>query len=112
LPHFSQEKGQSFFLRPVSATGAWLVSAVIFWKSLDSGRDRGPVLEVTAAINVCYDITDRETFLRELSGLQEAMEYFKLKESLLITAEAQPRKIAEKGLKIKIRPFHQWALEH
>ncbi len=47
--------------------------------------------------------------MRELSGLHEAMEYFKLREALLIKAEAQPQEIKEKGLKIKIRPFHQWA---
>jgi len=36
-------------------------------------------LEVTAAINVCYDISDRETYLRELSGLHEALNYFGLR---------------------------------
>ena len=62
-------------------------------------------LEVTAAINVCYDISDRETYLRELSGLHEAMNYFGLREALLISAEAQPQEITERGLKIKIVPF-------
>jgi hypothetical protein len=67
-------------------------------------------LKVTEAINVCYDISDRETLLREVTGLVEAMEYFKLKESLLITADALPRMITEKGLTINISSFHQWAL--
>ena len=68
-------------------------------------------LEVTAAINVCYDLSDRETYLRELSRLHEAMKYFGLREALLITVEAQTEEITDGGLKIKIRPFHQWALE-
>jgi uncharacterized protein len=68
-------------------------------------------LEVTAAVNVCYDLSDRETYLRELSGLQEAMKYFGLREALLITAEAQPQEIMDAGLKTKIVPFYQWALE-
>lgn len=67
-------------------------------------------LKVTEAINVCYDISDRETLLREVTGLVEAMEYFKLKESLLITADALPRMITEKGLTINITSFYQWAL--
>jgi len=68
-------------------------------------------LEVTAAINVCYDISDRETYLRELSGLHEAMKYFGLREALLITAETLSEEITDRGLKIKIVPFYQWALE-
>ena len=78
-------------------------------KEVDFIVKEGP--EVTAAINVCYDISDRETYLRELSGLQEAMNYFGLRETLLITAEAQPQEITERGLKMRIVPFYQWALE-
>ena len=65
---------------------------------------------VTEAINACYDISDRETLSREVTGLVEAMKYFELKESLLITADALPRMITEKGLIINITPFYQWAL--
>ena len=93
-----------------------IIESLSFWnlweKDIETGIGREEYLVLcTRYLSTDEIISVRETFLRELSGLQEAMEYFKLKESLLITAEAQPREITEKGLKIKIRPFHQWALK-
>lgn len=68
-------------------------------------------LNITELINVCYSINDKETLLREISALMEAMKYFKLKESKIIVAEGEKKKISEKGFDIKIVPFYQWALE-
>lgn len=62
-------------------------------------------------INVCYNIDNKETFLRETSALVEAMKYFKLKESKIIIAEGDRRRITEQGFDIQIIPFYQWALD-
>ncbi|MFH0786859.1 MAG: ATP-binding protein [Pseudomonadota bacterium] len=67
-------------------------------------------LKVTEAINVCYDLKDKETYLREISALIEAMKYFGLKESTIIVAEGEGRQIIEQGFPITIIPFYQWAL--
>ena len=68
-------------------------------------------LNVTELINVCYNMDDKETFLRETSALVEAMRYFKLKESKIIIAEGDSKKLTEQGFDIRIVPFYQWALE-
>ncbi|MEW6095377.1 MAG: ATP-binding protein [bacterium] len=68
-------------------------------------------LEITELINVCYNLENKETLLRETSALLEAMRYFKLKESKIIIAEGRSQKITEQGFNIQIIPFYQWALE-
>lgn len=68
-------------------------------------------LKVVELINVCYQLEDRETVLRETSGLLEAMEYFKLKESKIIVCEGESEKISKQGFNIRVIPFYQWALE-
>jgi predicted AAA+ superfamily ATPase len=68
-------------------------------------------LKVVELINVCYQLEDKETFLRETSALIEAMKYFKLKESKIIIAEGKSEKITRQGLSICVIPFCQWALE-
>ena len=67
-------------------------------------------LEIVELINVCYNLEDKETLLRETSALLEAMRYFKLKESKIIIAEGQSKKITKQGFDIHIIPFYQWAL--
>ena len=68
-------------------------------------------LEIVELINVCYNLENKETLLRETSGLLEAMRYFKLKESKIIIAEGERQKITEQGFTIQVIPFYQWALE-
>lgn len=68
-------------------------------------------LEIVELINVCYNLENKETLLRETSALVEAMKYFNLKESKIIIAEGESRKITEQGFDIQILPFYQWALE-
>lgn len=68
-------------------------------------------LKVNEAINVCYDLKEKETLLRETSALIEAMKYFGMKESTIIVAEGEGRQITEQGFKITVIPFYQWALE-
>lgn len=67
-------------------------------------------LQITELINVCYHLEDRETFLQEISGLIEAMKYFKLKNSMIVVGEGENKMITEQGFNISIVPFYQWAL--
>ena len=69
-------------------------------------------LEIVELINVCYTLGNKETLLRETSALLEAMRYFKLKESKIIIAEGEGKKITAQGFDIQIIPFYQWALDY
>jgi len=65
--------------------------------------------KITEAIQVCYslDNTNKE---REINGLVEAMNAFKLKEGIIITSE-QTDEITKKGKKIRILPVFKWVLQ-
>ncbi len=65
-------------------------------------------LDVTAAIQVSYDISDPGTERREIEGLQEAMRKYKLKEGLILTMETSER-MEEKGITVK--PVWEWLLQ-
>ncbi len=67
--------------------------------------------KIRQLINVCYNITEKQTFLREVSSLMEAMRYFGLKEAMIVVAEGDSKTIDEEGFMIDIVPFYQWALE-
>ena len=60
-------------------------------------------------INVSFDINDKETYNREINSLNEGMDYFNLKNSLLITSEIENIvKIEDKT--INILPLWKWLL--
>ena len=63
---------------------------------------------VTKAIQVCYDLNE-DNKEREISGLKEAMDKFKLNEGLLLT-DNQEEEIKIKGKKIKVIPVWKWLL--
>lgn len=65
--------------------------------------------KVTEAIQCCYELT-RENKEREISGLIESMEKFKLKESLILTYD-QEEEIKIDKKKIKVVPVWKWLLE-
>ncbi|MBU1199302.1 MAG: ATP-binding protein [Nanoarchaeota archaeon] len=65
--------------------------------------------KITTAIQVCAEITD-ENKNREIKGLLDAMNAFKLKEGTIITYE-QEEEIKENGKKIKIIPAWKWLLK-
>ena len=68
-------------------------------------------LKIKELINVCHNLEDKETYLREVSALKEAMDYFKLKQAKIITAEGQKRDIKADNFHVSVIPFYQWALE-
>ena len=65
--------------------------------------------EIKQAIQVCYELSE-ENKERELIGLTEAMEKFKLKEGLLLT-NSQEEEIKLDDKKIIIKPVWKWLIE-
>lgn len=60
-------------------------------------------------INVSYDISNPATFKRETSALIEAMDYYAINQSYLITSEAEDV-ITTQSKHIKIIPMWKWLL--
>ncbi len=65
--------------------------------------------EVKQAIQVCYELNE-ENREREIEGLTEAIEKFKLKEGLLLTNNKE-EELKLNGKKIVIKPVWKWLLE-
>ena len=61
-------------------------------------------------INVSYAIDDKKTRKREIDGLIEAMEYFKLDSSYLIT-QSEDSVVEINNKKIYIVPLYKWLIE-
>ena len=64
---------------------------------------------ISLAIQVTKELND-ENEKRELNGLLEVMNEYKLKESILLTEEQEEERIIE-GKKVKIIPVWKWLLE-
>lgn len=67
-------------------------------------------IKISEVINACYNLDDKETYLREINGLCEALRYFKLKRGTIITASGERKDVREAGYQISIVPFHLWAI--
>ena len=66
--------------------------------------------EIKKAIQVCYELNE-ENREREVEGLSEAMEKFRLKEGLLLT-NSQEEELKLNGKRIIIKPVWKWLLEN
>lgn len=66
--------------------------------------------KITKAIQVCYDL-NKENRKREVKGLLEALNKFKLKSGFIITLD-QEEEFEEEGRKIKVIPIWKWLLEN
>lgn len=64
--------------------------------------------KITKAVQVCYSL-DQNNKEREINGLLEAMDMFKLKEGVILTQE-QTEEIIRDGKKIKVLPVFRWLL--
>ena len=64
---------------------------------------------IIEAIQVCYDLT-KDNKEREIRGLIEAMEKFKLKEGLILTQD-QEEDLKLNGKKVKVFPVWKWLLD-
>jgi len=67
-------------------------------------------LKIRECIQVCYDLNDGDRE-REINGLLEALNKFKLKEGLILTND-QEEELKLNGKKIVIKPVWKWLLEN
>jgi len=66
--------------------------------------------KVSEVIQVCYNLTEPETYKRELDGLLSAIEYFKLKEGKIITKDILKTETINHK-KIYFIPLYIWLIE-
>ena len=66
--------------------------------------------KIMRVIQCCYELT-RENKEREIMGLTEAMDKFKLKEGLILTYDQEEEITLKKNKKIIIKPVWRWLLE-
>lgn len=67
-------------------------------------------LKVKQLIQVCWNIENPDTKKRELKGLLEAMEEFKLRSGLILTEDIEKEEAVD-GKKITYVPLWRWLLE-
>jgi len=67
-------------------------------------------LKVKEVINVCKDISDIKTKMREIKSLEAAAKYFKVKDAKIIT-EDYSGKEKHKSVRITFVPLWQWLLD-
>ncbi|MCX9013876.1 MAG: ATP-binding protein [Candidatus Methanoperedens sp.] len=65
--------------------------------------------KIKEAIQVCYEVTEKNKE-REINGLIEAMEEFKLSEGMIITNDFEGEEVVE-GKKIIYTPLWKWLLQ-
>ena len=65
---------------------------------------------ITQAYQVSVSISNPETRLREISGLQDAMNTYSLSEGLILTMEEKETIITEDGKNIHVLPVWEWML--
>ncbi len=65
--------------------------------------------EIKQAIQVCYELNE-ENSKREIAGLTQAMNTFKLKEGLLLT-NSQEEEMKVDGKKIIVKPVWKWLID-
>ena len=82
-------------------------SSFLFCRRLLSQSNR--VFHIKEAIQVCYEL-NKENKEREIKGLLEALDKFKLKEGIILTYD-QDEEFEEKGITIKVIPIWKWLLE-
>jgi len=67
-------------------------------------------IKITGAIQVCYTLEDIETRERELKGLKEALETYKLTEGLILTDDTEET-FEREGKTIRIVPVWKWLID-
>lgn len=71
--------------------------------------------EITMAIQVTMSLNNPETKARELAGLLEAMQQYKINEGLILTddeADEREHKINSASYKIHVKPVWRWLIEN
>jgi len=86
---------------------------VHYWKSPNRKEVDFVISEgkkVKMIIQVCYSLSDEKTKKREIDSLLMCLNYFKLKEGLIITIDEEGEKNIN-GKTIKLVPLWKWLLE-
>lgn len=66
--------------------------------------------DITRIIGVSYDVSNKETFNREMNALSEGMKYFGLQQATLIIAEGEKQTYKTDCGTVTIIPFVEWSL--
>lgn len=87
---------------------------ICYWKSkkqeeVDFVVKRG--LEVISLVQVCYDVSDEKTKLREVKSLVAASEELKCDNLLVITRDYEAEENVDEGKIIRFVPLRKWLLE-
>lgn len=137
VPKYGKLKEQFANPKKVYVVDTGLINAIAFKVSKDTGRlyenvvfielkRRGKEIyywknrhecdflikegeKIKEAIQVCFELTE-ENKEREINGITEAMEEFKLKEGMIITGDFEGEE-AVIGKKIIYKPLWKWLLE-
>lgn len=67
-------------------------------------------VKTSELIQVSYELSDKDTFAREIDGLMGGLKEFNLKEGLILT-EYEETDIKKDGKKIVIKPVYKWLIE-
>ena len=67
-------------------------------------------IQITGAVQVSAELSDPVVRKREISGLMEAMESYKLESGLILTMETEEPDILLDNKKIEILPVWKWML--
>jgi predicted AAA+ superfamily ATPase len=62
------------------------------------------------AVQVCQDISDPDTFMREITPLIAVTQYYRLPESLILTVGNEERNIQRDGVNVHICPVWKWLI--
>ncbi len=87
------------------------LTEIYYWKNQYGDKETDFLikegLDVTQAIQVCWDVTNRETKDRELKGLLKSMEEFRLKKGLIITEDFEGKEKI-RGVEIIYKSLWKW----
>jgi predicted AAA+ superfamily ATPase len=86
---------------------------IYYWKNRYGDKEVDFVIKegskIQNLIQVCWDISNEKTKLREIKSLLKAMDEFKIKEGLIITEEYDDIKEID-NKKIVFKPLWQWLI--
>jgi len=62
------------------------------------------------AVQVCQDISDPDTFTREITPLIAVAKYYRIPEAIILTVGHEDRKIQRDGVQVHICPIWKWLI--
>ena len=111
----------SIISKKMTKDNGWLLENLVF-NTINNGREIFYFSEknecdflivenkkVTHAIQVCYELNEKNRS-REISGISEAMDKFKLGSGIILTLN-DAEEISNSGKQIKVVPMWKWLLE-